>query len=1154
MPQPVLADVLHYLGRICQAPGSADLTDAELLERFLAHREETAFALLVQRYGPMVLGVSQRVLGNADSAEDVFQATFLVLVRQAASIRKKQSVASWLYGVAQRIAARARGQAAGRAAARLYWERRSVEMARKEPLDELTWQELRTVLDEEIGRLPEKYRAPLVLCYFKGCSHDQAAQELGWPKRSLTSRVCRGRELLRKQLVRRGIALSAGALASALCEKAAGATVGARLTINTVQAVTNAVTGKTTGAGCFSARATILAEEAMKGNLGIGSKFVLLAMVLGLAAGGAGLAGYGLADKTQPGQPDAMPLATAKQIVTGEGKKDAPALNDLFGDPLPEGALARLGTVRFRLGSSIYRMALSPDGQTAVAVAGNAQTQWWDVATGKAIRRIDWKEGGGGRVIAYSPDGRLVASVQDHGTLHLWDAATGKRLAKLELKMNFAFSLGFSPDSTVLAVGGGAATYGSVEKSKSNSIIALWQWDGSSLKPLWEAAPDFQAPLGPRSHHILSLAFSPDGKHLATGGGNNSLIRIWNAAEGKEIRQFKASGTQVGALAFSPTSNALASGSGDGALALWNPASATKLWENKQPGEVRALAFAPDGKTLAVGGGPEYGWFHGRQNDPFLVLLDADTGKDSRPLAIARDSVASVGFSKDGKVLAAGLGGALRFWDGTTGKERSVVAGHENWISAVAVSEDGQVAVTAGGDGLVILWDLATGKEKQRLKGHLGEVRGGAFVPGGKLLASASTDQTVRLWDLATGKEVRVFHASPGGFVYALAVSQDGKMLAAGDYLNGSLHVWNLATGQLMHKMVVTEQSGHGIMRLAFSPDGKVLVVGETVLNAKDQRPAQSLIILLDAVKGKKLREFPAHTHAVLSLAISPDGTVLASTGWSDKTIKCWDLELGKKILELPCASGNGVATFSADGKILAWAGSPPDGIVLWEMASKKVRHKFIGHPDYASYSNSLAFSSDGKRLVTSCSDTTGLVWDVTGLRGSTKPLALAPDKLTLLWKSLASADAAEAGQALWALAADPKQAVPFIAERLRGLPAADRGRMQKLLAELDSKDFKVRQAAQKELHAFGKLAEPALRDGLARKASLEVRQRIEKLLEKREDPILAPEVLQVLRAIEVLEHAGSPEARLALEQFAKQTTDDYYRQEARAAALRLGK
>jgi RNA polymerase sigma factor (sigma-70 family) len=187
-----------------------DLTDSELLERFRDHQNDIAFATLAKRHGPMVHGVGRRVLGDSHGAEDVFQATFLVLAQRARSLRKKEAVGSWVYGVAQRIAAKARGKAA----ARRTRERQLRDMPQAEQLNDSTWQELRGVLDEEIARLPEKCRTAIVLCYFESKSHEQAAKELGWPKRTLTNRVERGRELLRQPLIKRGITLSAGVMAT----------------------------------------------------------------------------------------------------------------------------------------------------------------------------------------------------------------------------------------------------------------------------------------------------------------------------------------------------------------------------------------------------------------------------------------------------------------------------------------------------------------------------------------------------------------------------------------------------------------------------------------------------------------------------------------------------------------------------------------------------------------------------------------------------------------------------------------------------------------------------------------------------------------------------------------------------------------------------
>jgi RNA polymerase sigma factor (sigma-70 family) len=318
MAPGTLNDVLRQLRKLCQGEADRDLGDGDLLERFLARREETAFAILVQRHGPMVLGVCQRVLKDPHAAEDAFQASFLVLARRSATIRKRGSLASWLYGVAQRIALRARA----RGAAQRSRERRSGEMPRAEALDELTWQELRSVLDEEIGSLPERYRAPVVLCYLEGKSYEQAARELGWPKSSLASRLSRARGVLRERLARRGVALSAAALAAGLAERAAGAALPALLVLNTVKGVTLFAAGKA-AAGPLSAQALALGEESMKGMLGFKGKALIALLVAGLGAGLAGLAGHAAPGREPPTPPGDARGPAAGVDQSGAAKADA---------------------------------------------------------------------------------------------------------------------------------------------------------------------------------------------------------------------------------------------------------------------------------------------------------------------------------------------------------------------------------------------------------------------------------------------------------------------------------------------------------------------------------------------------------------------------------------------------------------------------------------------------------------------------------------------------------------------------------------------------------------------------------------------------------------------------------------------------------------
>jgi RNA polymerase sigma factor (sigma-70 family) len=207
---------LQYLRRLrSDGVGDAALDDAQLLHRFRTQRDESAFTTLVQRYGAMVWSLCVRRLGETPEAEDAFQATFLVLVRKAASLHGPQQLGPWLYGVAYRTALKLRGQRARRTARE---EPMPEQIAEERP--EQMWTELRPVLDEEINRLPTKYRLPVLLCYLQALSTEEAAQRLACVKGTVFSRLSRARDLLRRRLVRRGVDVSAGALTAVLVENA----------------------------------------------------------------------------------------------------------------------------------------------------------------------------------------------------------------------------------------------------------------------------------------------------------------------------------------------------------------------------------------------------------------------------------------------------------------------------------------------------------------------------------------------------------------------------------------------------------------------------------------------------------------------------------------------------------------------------------------------------------------------------------------------------------------------------------------------------------------------------------------------------------------------------------------------------------------------
>jgi RNA polymerase sigma factor (sigma-70 family) len=252
------SNLLPYLHQLVGAPALGQPTDGELLHQFAGEGDERAFQLLLQRHGPMVLATCRRILHDLHEAEDSFQATFVVLARKARSIRKQTSLGSWLYRVAYHIAINARARVARQRAR----EREVAHMNRADSPAAEPSREVNRVLDEELRQLPEKYRAPLVLCYLEGKTHQQVAEELRWPTGTMSRRLARGQELLRRRMLRRGLALSVSALGGALAAEANGAALSATL----LDATTKAAVLSTFGHGAVAggaAKVASLADEAI---------------------------------------------------------------------------------------------------------------------------------------------------------------------------------------------------------------------------------------------------------------------------------------------------------------------------------------------------------------------------------------------------------------------------------------------------------------------------------------------------------------------------------------------------------------------------------------------------------------------------------------------------------------------------------------------------------------------------------------------------------------------------------------------------------------------------------------------------------------------------------------------------------------------------
>jgi RNA polymerase sigma factor (sigma-70 family) len=337
MARRPISTLMSLLRKSAGRSGEDDPSDAALLERFVRNHDEAAFEILVQRFGPMVLGVCRRVLGGAHAAEDAFQATFLVLAKKAGGLARQELVGNWLWGAAYRTATRAK-----RDAARRLGRERQVGMRMAPDLvEEVMWRDARSVLDEEINRLPAKYRRPVVLCYLEGKTNEQAARKLGWPLGTVFTRLARARELLRTRLAKRGLTLSATAFAVALAREAS-AGVPAALVGSTVKAASLFAAGNTAAAAAVSARAAALAQGALKAMFVSKLRLVMAVAIVVLTFASAGtLYGYRalVGAKPDPDREDHKLAALAKEhdAKPSTGAADRPQTDPEASEKAPSG-------------------------------------------------------------------------------------------------------------------------------------------------------------------------------------------------------------------------------------------------------------------------------------------------------------------------------------------------------------------------------------------------------------------------------------------------------------------------------------------------------------------------------------------------------------------------------------------------------------------------------------------------------------------------------------------------------------------------------------------------------------------------------------------------------------------------------------------------
>jgi WD40 repeat protein len=706
--------------------------------------------------------------------------------------------------------------------------------------------------------------------------------------------------------------------------------------------------------------------------------------------------------------------ANAEQNPT-QRSAAADVARDLYGDPLPAGAVLRLGTIRLRHANSVLSVAFSPNGEILATVAAlDPRIQMWDVQTGRLIRTLLGSDADPPRRAIFSPNGARLAAVGTGGGVQLWDVASGLELreASRVQEQEGPVTIAFAPDGRHFAVTG------------DRGAIRLWDADSSGRQRLL-------ADLGNRARGVYALAFSSDGKLLACGVDGD--IRLLNAETGAAVGKF----------------------------------------ENAHDHEILNLAFGLDGKTLFSAGDSEYHDIPGTRNSvrctPRLRMWEVATGKVVREFTHTPPETGpcAAALSRDGRTLASRQANSLMVWDVATGQMKQKIPGfwlpaparakpiHIRWAFAgngVAISPDGtRVASISAPLHAVTIWDAATGRPAPDFSdSHFECITGLACSPDGKrIVTGGGEDGTIRLWDSASSATLHTFvlgDAFPCE-VRSVGFSPDGKSIFAGgpnskdEQYTGIVRIWDVESGATRLELRPdVEVSG-----VAFSHDGSHLAIATSnfreffgVKGGGKQPPRERTLLIVDAKTGAErqriklggyvkalafaanginvsvvaeggrvstwdiatgelrhtsaARAMPARMQfsALWAATISDDGSLVAVTRNSSPVATLWDCAQGTQVgqIDLPSEGERdsaSVVAISSDKRVLASAslgnedrGTEKRSIRLWDLHTGRLLKRFAR--PLANRVKSLVFTPDGRRLISGMSDGTCLVWDVSKL------------------------------------------------------------------------------------------------------------------------------------------------------------------------------
>jgi WD40 repeat protein len=864
---------------------------------------------------------------------------------------------------------------------------------------------------------------------------------------------------------------------------------------------------------------------------------------------------------------------TSQADSQGKKKPKTPIWSDqkdAHGDPLPIGAVARIGTLRYRLPDFRGpKGALpSPDGKLLAALGMDNDIEIFELPAWKRLRVITGRSIGIGKKddppgqfqgLAFSADGKkLVTCDVNSMQMHLLDLTTGKSLKKIGLLdktgMQDPFLMLSRDEQTLVCTyldnqGKGVSQRVIVwdllakEKVQTNislpidpnngnrpnvSISADCRWLAQSVanenpnrpgRGLESRIELWDLTTGKLVHKIETdapmprLALSPDGKWLAAAN-DNSLLRIYEASTGKELHNIRGR-TALQHLQFSPDGAALYVADHDGKIHRWNPVSGERTASWKAPGRmvVSQLVFPPQGKMLALG-----------LNMEAVHFWEVETGKLLSPKDLPADPISEVEFSPQGELFVATEVGMTAWWNPRTGAKLRD-------LKLEFLDGDERALPFYRND--IILDGFLQPRRGFDRRGNAGVGSLFGLSPSSEFLVS-SNGGGMAFYDAKTGKLLYDEDAGRGDIGNGEVAFLDGGSKSA-SMQGKKVRIWNTRTGRDVASFIIPLREQEQAVRFAASSTGKHFAIQ---VNGQAEGGG-GRVFVWDADKKKILREWPTQ-NGVDTMQFSPDQQWLAVARPQERLQLTrigaaradYDLGVGKNPID--CTQ----AVFSPDSRQLACAtllstetGRNSSKIYIYEIASKKLRLELVGHP--AGIIDRLAYSHDSGLLASGATDTTALVWKA-GLRGfADKPLAEdAPAADLDAWfTQMAGTDAKRAFQGMIQLARARKQTVKLLEEKIAPAKKPDTGEktVKQWIQDLGSGQFAVRTKANLMLQKIGPAAEPELRQANANANDIETRRRIEELLDRLAlHEWTAAEVMHA-RAVEVLETIGTPEARATL-------------------------